>query len=119
MKLIFYASFLLIFHLGTAQIKSKPITELSQNDIKTGILVDVRTPREFVEGHLPNAINYNWYDENFTTNFDTINKQHAIYLYCKVGGRSSKAANRLYSLGFKNVTDLTGGYIAYVKNADR
>lgn len=115
MKSPFFPVFLLLFVLGCSQNKSKPITELSQNDIKKGILIDVRTPEEFKAGHIDNAQNINWFDENFSAQINDIAKDETIYLYCKKGGRSAKAANLLDSLGYKSVIDLTGGYDAYAK----
>jgi len=102
-----------LFSMGCAQSKSKPITEFSQNDTKSGILIDVRTPDEYNAGHIDNALNINWYDENFVQQFDSINKDETIYVYCKKGGRSAKAAHLLNSLGYKKVIDLEGGYDAY------
>ncbi|WP_422081673.1 rhodanese-like domain-containing protein [Ulvibacterium sp.] len=92
------------------QIKSKPITEFSQKDIKDGILIDVRTPKEFNMGHLENALNINWLGTGFQEHFDTIPKDKKLYLYCKKGGRSAKAQKLLDSLGYQNVVNLEGGY---------
>jgi len=99
--------------LGCAQSTSKPITEFSQNDVKDGILVDVRTPEEFNAGHLVDAVNIDWFDENFSEWFEELPKDKTIYLYCKKGGRSAKAQEKLRSLGFKNVVNLEGGYDAW------
>jgi len=107
--------FLFLLIVSCAQSKSKPITEFSQNDIINGILIDVRTPEEFNAGHLDNALNINWYDTDFTDQFEKIEKDETIYVYCKKGGRSAKAALALDSLGYKNVIDLAGGYDAWVK----
>lgn len=104
---------LFLLTLGCAQSTSKPITEFSQNDIKDGILVDVRTPEEFDAGHLDNATNINWYDEDFAKWFEEFPKDKTVYLYCKKGGRSAKAQEKLQSLGFKNVVNLEGGYDAW------
>ncbi|NAS14164.1 rhodanese-like domain-containing protein [Poritiphilus flavus] len=106
---------LVLIHLNCTQIKSKPITEFSQKDIKSGLLVDVRTPEEFANGHLENARNVNWLADGFQSYFDSIPKDRTIFLYCKKGGRSSKAAAVLDSLGFE-VVDLIGGYDAFIKN---
>jgi len=102
-----------LFSMGCAQSKSKPITEFSQNDTNSGILVDVRTPEEYEAGHIDSALNIDWYDENFVKQFDAIDKDETIYVYCKKGGRSAKAATLLDSLGYKKVIDLEGGYDAY------
>jgi rhodanese-related sulfurtransferase len=85
---------------------------LTPEDVENAVLIDVRTPEEYAEGHLDNAVNINWYDEDFMDQFKTIEKDKTIYVYCKKGGRSSSAAESLTSSGYKNVIDLLGGYDA-------
>ena len=115
MKSYIFPVLFLFLVSSCAQSTSKPITEFSQNDINTGILVDVRTPEEFNAGHIDKALNINWFDSDFAKNFENFNKDKTIYLYCKKGGRSAKAANLLDSLGYKKVIDLEGGYDAWLK----
>ncbi len=105
--------FLLIVQLGMAQMKTKPITSLSEEQLNSVILVDVRTPAEFKEGHLKNAKNIDWLGDTFAKQFKTVSKDQPVYVYCKVGGRSYKAAEWLLANGFKDVTNLAGGYDAY------
>ena len=111
----FYSSFflLLLLNFACAQSSSKPITEVSQNELNNVILVDVRTPEEFNAGHIENARNINWFDDDFAMKIESINKDETVYVYCKKGGRSAKAARLLDSLGYKKVIDLLGGYDAY------
>ena len=72
-------------------------------------LIDVRTPEEYSEGHLVNAINIDVNSDDFDTKVASLDKEKSVMVYCKVGGRSAKAATRLKELGFKNITDLDGG----------
>ncbi len=108
--------FLLVFvvFVGCAQNKTIDITEVSQKDLNSGIIVDVRTPEEYKAGHLDNALNINWYDTDFAEQFDAISKDETLYVYCKKGGRSAKAQERLFSLGFEKVVNLEGGYDAFI-----
>ncbi|WP_298502073.1 rhodanese-like domain-containing protein [uncultured Maribacter sp.] len=115
MKTPFLITFLLFLNLSCSQSKTIDITEFSQKDTKNALLVDVRTPGEYNNGHIENAININWFDDNFAEQFNNINKEKTIYLYCKVGGRSAKAQAKLSSLGYTNVINLDGGYDAYSK----
>lgn len=101
--------------MGCAQSKSKAITEVSQNELNNVILVDVRTPEEYAAGHIDEALNINWFDTDFAKQIQAIEKDETVYVYCKKGGRSAKAAHLLDSLGYKNVVDLEGGYDAYLK----
>ncbi len=103
----------LLFNVGCSQIKEKHITEVSQEELENVVLVDVRTPREFNEGHLDNALSIDWLGDDFDEKFGEIGKDETIYLYCKMGGRSASATRFLDSLGFQNVYNLEGGYDAY------
>ncbi|MDG1572070.1 rhodanese-like domain-containing protein [Robiginitalea sp. M366] len=90
-----------------------PITEFDPQAMpENAVLVDVRTPEEFGEGHLDGAQNINWMSPEFANQWQDISKDRTVYVYCKVGGRSAKAAHFLDSLGY-NVVDLTGGWDAY------
>lgn len=104
---------LVLFSMSCTQSKSKPITEFSQNDINDGILIDVRTTKEYDEGHIDDALNINWYDSDFANQIQGVDKDKTIYLYCKKGGRSAKAAKLLDSLGYNKVVNLEGGYDAW------
>ena len=73
-------------------------------------LVDVRTPREYRSGHLGNAINIDYYkSKQFMEAFAAFNKEKPVYLYCRSGARSAKAARKLIAMGFKKIYDLEGG----------
>jgi rhodanese-related sulfurtransferase len=73
------------------------------------ILIDVRTPEEFASGHIEDAVNINIFDQNFKTNLESIDKKKPVSVYCKVGGRSAKAADIMREMGFEEVYDLKGG----------
>lgn len=74
-------------------------------------LVDVRTPREYELGHIDGAINYNVKDSlTFLKQISVLNKKKPVYLYCKMGGRSNKAAQILKEKGFLTIFDYSGGY---------
>lgn len=112
MKAMAIPLILLFLQLSCSQNKSKPITQVSQNELNSGILIDVRTPEEYEAGHLNGAININWFSDDFFGQVGTLPKDKTLYLYCKKGGRSIKAAEALDSLGYK-VMDLSGGYSAW------
>jgi rhodanese-related sulfurtransferase len=73
-------------------------------------LIDVRTPQEYAAGHLKNADNINVFDANFVDQVEKKYKnEEPVYVYCRSGGRSMKAAGMLKSKGF-NVVNLNGGF---------
>lgn len=73
------------------------------------IIMDVRTPKEFNEGHIENAKNINWNAADFDSEISKLDKSKPVFVYCLAGGRSSLAANKLRSSGFKKVYELDGG----------
>lgn len=78
-----------------------------------GVLLDVRTPQEFLNGHIKGSINIEL--DSLRENIDKIpaGKDDPIYVTCQVGLRAYLAINILRSHGFTNLYNLTGGYTTY------
>jgi len=76
-------------------------------------IVDVRTPEEFKGERLPNSVNIDWNADNFETQAAKLDKSKPIFVYCKIGGRSRQAANKLSQMGFAQVYDLEGGILKW------
>ena len=119
--MIQYFYFLLIISLLSCNLnKSNLISAHDFDEMiridKSSIIIDVRTPEEFNKGHLRNSLNVNWLDENFDENLNIFSKDLPVMVYCLSGGRSSKANERIKSLGFKNVYELDGGILEWRKN---
>lgn len=73
-------------------------------------LVDVRTPAEYKEGHLPNALNIDFFDPNFEVNIQKLDKTKPVIVYCQRGSRSAKCASQLIANGFVKIYDLDRGF---------
>lgn len=86
------------------------------NDVGEFQLIDVRTPEEYNSGHLKNAININYYDNNFATELKKLDKDKPTFVYCRSGSRSGKATSILKEAGFNEIYDMQGGITAW--NAD-
>ena len=81
----------------------------------SAIILDVRQPEEFAEGHLAQAINLDWLNQTvFINGLAKLNKQKTYYVYCRSGRRSQAAASKLKAEGFQ-VIDLKGGYLHWVE----
>lgn len=77
-------------------------------------LVDVRTAREYAAGHIKGATNIDFFRSSvFETAFDRLDRSKPVYIYCQSGNRSQKAARRLLGMGFEEIYDLKGGYVAW------
>ena len=72
------------------------------------IILDVRTPEEFAEKHIPNAINV----PNETIGENEIpelpRKDQMILVYCRSGNRSKQASEKLVKLGYTNIYEFGG-----------
>ncbi len=90
-------------------------TEFSNQlkETENPMIMDVRTPGEFLEGHIQNAVNIDWNGANFDAQISKIDKSTPLFMYCLSGGRSSSAASHLREVGFKNVLELDGGMMAW------
>lgn len=75
-------------------------------------LVDVRSPEEYGAGHAAQALNINFFDNDFAAQAAAkLDKNAPVYIYCASGNRSGKAKKLLAEAGFKEVYNLTGaGY---------
>ena len=72
------------------------------------IILDVRTPEEFAEKHIPDAINI----PNETIGTEEIpelpDKEQLILVYCRSGNRSKQASDKLVGLGYTNIVEFGG-----------
>jgi rhodanese-related sulfurtransferase len=79
------------------------------------VLVDVRTFREYLQGHLPQAKSLNVQGASFDWDMLKLKSKYpaepTVLVYCKNGLRSTWAAHRLTQLGFGRVVELQGGIV--------
>jgi len=73
------------------------------------LIIDVRTPAEYNEGHIKKAININFYNDDFRASLEELNKFKTYLIYCKMGGRSGNALAIMEELKFKRVYNLSSG----------
>lgn len=84
--------------------------EIARKHLATGALViDVRSPKEFAEGHVPNAINIPLGELQTRLPRQATDKNRPLLLHCLSGGRSAIAAQRARTLGYTKVFNL-GSY---------
>jgi rhodanese-related sulfurtransferase len=74
-----------------------------------GVVLDVRTPAEFAEGHIPGAVNLPVDEVKAKVEALIADKQTAIVVYCRSGARSARAMKIMKELGFETVFNLAGG----------
>ncbi|MBZ5857938.1 MBL fold metallo-hydrolase [Flavihumibacter profundi] len=76
------------------------------------LVVDVRKPAEFAEGHVLGAMNLTLADMNDPASMAQFEDHHNIYLHCEGGYRSVIAASLLKRQGIHNIRNITGGWKA-------
>ena len=80
---------------------------------KKNVLLDVRTPEEFAEGHVPGAINIDVKNNNFTDEISKLDTKKNYYIYCKSGVRAKLATDKMQEKGFKNAVNFKDGMSTY------
>ena len=78
-----------------------------------GTILDVRTEKEFAEGHIEGAVNINYFDKDFKGKVAKLDKSKPVYVYCHTGGRAAKAMSIMTGEGFTSIYNLEGGYTAW------
>ena len=72
------------------------------------IILDVRTPEEFAERHIPGAINIPNETIGTTEISELPNKDQLILVYCRSGNRSKQSSEKLAALGYTNIVEFGG-----------
>lgn len=92
---------------GYTQISMQEAVSMMQEE-SGYIILDVRTPEEFSERHIPDAINI----PNEVIGNEEIaelpDKEQIILVYCRSGNRSKQASEKLAALGYTNVYEFGG-----------
>ena len=77
-------------------------------DEKNYIILDVRTPEEYLEGHIPGAINVPNEEIGTAEISELPDKSQLILVYCRSGRRSKEASQKLARLGYTNIVEFGG-----------
>lgn len=100
----------------TQQVSSlapSQFNELLQTNNYT--LLDIRTTDEYTAGYIKNSKQIDYYQTQvFSDYLDKLDKNAKYLIYCRTGKRSGAALQIMQSKGFENVTELSGGYSAWV-----
>ncbi len=85
--------------------------------IPGAVLLDVRTPDEYREGHIPGSVNVALQSMDRVVSVAK-NKETPLFVYCYSGSRSRQAAAMLQRMGYSNVNNI-GGIAAYSGKVER
>ncbi len=107
---------LIIFITSCATAQNKNVENLTNEKFseiakqENVVILDVRTAKEYSDGHIPNAQNIDILNGDFEKAITNLNPEKTYLVYCKSGGRSSKACNMLDNQKFNNVYNLSKGF---------
>ena len=104
-----------LFFVAGSTVCMAQVSDISQAELMqrikanhAGLILDVRSPQEYAEGHIPGAINIP--HDQLGSRLAEISsfKDKEIVLYCASGGRVGRAANTLQPAGFNKLLHLDG-----------
>ena len=89
------------------QISMDEAVEMMRDE-KNYIILDVRRPDEYAEGHIPGAINVPNEEIGTAEIAELPDKSQLILVYCRSGRRSKEASEKLVKLGYTNIVEFGG-----------
>ena len=98
-----------------SSIDSKEAYGLIKADSNIAIL-DVHTTKEFADEHVAGAVNIDVNQADFTQKIDQLDRSKTYIVYCRSGRRSSKAVGIMATKGFKNLYNVSDGFVGWNKN---
>ena len=99
---------------GHKDIDPATFDQLRRNDTNT-VVLDVRTKKEYREGHIPGAVLLDFNSPNFDEEVAKLDKSKTYLVHCAAGGRSTKACKKMERLDFSKLYNLEGGMGAWKK----
>lgn len=78
------------------------------------VIIDVRTPEEFADGYIENAVNIDFRSEDFRDELNKLDNSKTYLIYCRSGGRSGSALDIMKELNFREAYNMLGGINQWV-----
>ena len=80
------------------------------------VLLDVRTSKEFDDGHIAGALNIDFYASDFKPQLSALDPAKTYLVYCRSGHRTRQAVSIMGTVGFKNIVVLEHGLMDWLAN---
>ena len=97
------------------EVNSKQASAMIQKDSKL-VVIDVRTPEEFNDGHIKGAINIDIRQSDAFSKIDKLNRNAKYLVHCRTNHRSGIAVEHMMQSGFKTVYQMMDGFSGWVVN---
>ncbi|MEE9439057.1 MAG: rhodanese-like domain-containing protein [Saprospiraceae bacterium] len=118
----FFLGIVLLIGISACNQTNKPLKTISVSQAKKLIsdhpeliIVDVRSPDETVDGKLANAIEIDYYGDDFDQNLAKLDTLKKYLVYCRSGKRSLKSCVTMADMGFKDIYSMDGGYLEWME----
>ena len=95
-------------YLSFLRPETLPAADFLERLTDDDLVLDVRTPDEFAEGHMVGAQNIDLYAPDFKKRVGELDTSKTVYVYCRSGNRSGQAATILKGMGFAEAHNVGG-----------
>ncbi len=102
---------------GATGVTNMNVENFSKKTAESGVVIlDVRTPGEFMTGHIQGAQNIDFEGGSFESQIESLDKNGTYAVYCRSGNRSGQAVKVMQDASFKNIYNLDGGVIDWANS---
>ena len=77
------------------------------------VVLDIRTPKEYAEGHIPDAINIDYKADSFESELEKLDRDTTYLMHCRSGRRSANSLEIFEKLGFRHVIHMDDGILGW------
>jgi rhodanese-related sulfurtransferase len=77
------------------------------------VILDVRTPEEFAEGHIDGAVNLDIQSQDFKKGLGALDRSKSYLVYCRTGNRSRQAIIAMATMGFRSIFHMNEGIVKW------
>lgn len=110
-----FSSFTAIVAQNKIEVNSDEVNKMLQKDKKL-IVLDVRTAKEFNEGHIKGAINFDILQSEAFDKIDKLDRNAKYIVHCRTNHRSKTALDHMQHSGFKTVYQMMDGIKGWNEN---
>jgi len=117
------AAVLALILVASAMAAGSPVTNVTIGKAQTLIkdragkpdfvILDVRTPAEFAEGHIAGAVNLDVQSKDFEKKLRALDRKRSYLVYCRTGNRSRTATIAMEALGFRSIFHMNEGIVKW------
>ena len=94
--------------------QAKVLIDANNNNPKF-VILDVRTPKEFSQGHIAGAVSLDYHNPKFVSGLKRLDTSKTYLIYCRSGNRSGRTLRLIDKMGFQKVYHLEHGIIGWQK----